>query len=103
MISFLIFLGTYLLMECVTWCTHKFVMHGFLWYLHADHDRFLSVFTANALTNVNTHSNVDTNGAYQREYPHEQQNIDRNTNTCEKARNGPRFHCKSSSERRSSC
>lgn len=39
MISFLIFLATYLLMECVTWCTHKFVMHGFLWYLHADHHK----------------------------------------------------------------
>ena len=34
---FLIFLGTFLIMECVTWCTHKFVMHGFLWYLHRDH------------------------------------------------------------------
>jgi len=26
-------------MEGVTWCTHKFVMHGFLWILHADHHR----------------------------------------------------------------
>jgi|TARA_R100001198_G_C5241859_1_gene219441 beta-carotene 3-hydroxylase len=24
-------------MELVTWLTHKYVMHGFLWYLHADH------------------------------------------------------------------
>jgi beta-carotene 3-hydroxylase len=24
-------------MEGVTWLTHKFVMHGFLWYLHEDH------------------------------------------------------------------
>ncbi len=24
-------------MEGITWCTHKFVMHGFLWYLHEDH------------------------------------------------------------------
>ncbi|MFY0631296.1 MAG: sterol desaturase family protein [Flavobacteriaceae bacterium] len=24
-------------MEGVTWCTHRFVMHGFLWYLHEDH------------------------------------------------------------------
>jgi len=30
-------LGTFAFMECVTWCTHKFVMHGFLWYLHEDH------------------------------------------------------------------
>ena len=28
---------TFLCMEGVTWCTHKFVMHGFLWYLHKDH------------------------------------------------------------------
>lgn len=33
----LITLGVFLLMECVTWCTHKFVMHGFGWFLHADH------------------------------------------------------------------
>lgn len=30
---------TFLLMEGVTWCTHKFVMHGFLWYLHEDHHK----------------------------------------------------------------
>lgn len=24
-------------MEGITWCTHRFVMHGFLWYLHKDH------------------------------------------------------------------
>jgi beta-carotene 3-hydroxylase len=24
-------------MEAVTWCTHKYVMHGFLWLLHDDH------------------------------------------------------------------
>lgn len=33
----LITLATFLIMEGVTWCTHKFVMHGFLWYLHRDH------------------------------------------------------------------
>ncbi|MCX7546751.1 sterol desaturase family protein [Xanthomarina sp. F1114] len=33
----LITLGTFSLMELVTWLTHKYVMHGFLWYLHADH------------------------------------------------------------------
>src|SRR3982751_5265279 len=32
-----ILIGTFLLMEGVTWCTHRFVMHGFLWYLHKDH------------------------------------------------------------------
>ena len=33
----LIVLGTFILMEGVTWLTHRFVMHGFLWYLHQDH------------------------------------------------------------------
>jgi len=49
MISFLIFLATYLLMECVTWCTHKFVMHGFLWYFHEDHHqpKYTHVFERN--------------------------------------------------------
>ncbi|WP_335964659.1 beta-carotene hydroxylase [Galbibacter sp. PAP.153] len=26
-------------MEAVTWCTHKYVMHGFMWYFHEDHHR----------------------------------------------------------------
>lgn len=25
------------IMEVVTWLTHKYVMHGFLWYFHRDH------------------------------------------------------------------
>jgi beta-carotene 3-hydroxylase len=33
----LIALITFLLMEGITWLTHKYVMHGFLWYLHEDH------------------------------------------------------------------
>ncbi len=33
----LILLTAFLLMEGVTWLTHKYVMHGFLWYLHRDH------------------------------------------------------------------
>ena len=33
----LIAAGTFLLMEGITWLTHKYVMHGFLWYLHKDH------------------------------------------------------------------
>jgi len=28
---------TFLIMEGITWLTHKYVMHGFLWYLHEDH------------------------------------------------------------------
>ncbi len=30
-------LGTYACMEVITWLTHKYVMHGFLWILHEDH------------------------------------------------------------------
>jgi len=37
MMFVLITLGTFLMMECVTWLTHKFVMHGFMWYFHEDH------------------------------------------------------------------
>ncbi len=34
-----VFLSTFLLMELVAWATHKYVMHGFLWSLHASHHR----------------------------------------------------------------
>ena len=37
MIGVLITLLTYVLMEGITWCTHKFVMHGWMWYFHEDH------------------------------------------------------------------
>lgn len=37
MTNFIILLATYFLMEGITWCTHKYIMHGFLWYLHKDH------------------------------------------------------------------
>jgi beta-carotene 3-hydroxylase len=30
-------LFTFCLMEGITWLTHKYVMHGFLWHLHEDH------------------------------------------------------------------
>lgn len=30
-------LATFCGMEVLTWLTHRFVMHGFLWYLHKDH------------------------------------------------------------------
>lgn len=41
MIVFYIFicLLTFFLMEGITWLTHKYVMHGFLWYLHEDHHK----------------------------------------------------------------
>jgi beta-carotene 3-hydroxylase len=35
--NLLIVFGTAFFMEWVAWATHKFVMHGFLWYLHKDH------------------------------------------------------------------
>jgi len=37
LINFLIILATFIFMEFMAWFTHKFVMHGFLWYLHRDH------------------------------------------------------------------
>ncbi|MEO6220231.1 MAG: beta-carotene hydroxylase [Ginsengibacter sp.] len=30
---------TFFLMEGITWLTHKFIMHGFLWFLHEDHHK----------------------------------------------------------------
>lgn len=40
---------TFLVMEAITWCTHKYIMHGFLWYLHEDHHqpRYQSIFEKN--------------------------------------------------------
>jgi beta-carotene 3-hydroxylase len=42
-------LFTFLMMEGVTWLTHKFVMHGFLWYLHEDHHqpKYQGIFEKN--------------------------------------------------------
>jgi beta-carotene 3-hydroxylase len=31
--------GAFFVMEAVTWATHKFIMHGFLWGLHEDHHK----------------------------------------------------------------
>ena len=28
---------TFLFMELVAWFAHKYIMHGFLWFLHKDH------------------------------------------------------------------
>ena len=36
-ISIAITLGTFILMEGLTWCIHRYIMHGFLWMLHKDH------------------------------------------------------------------
>jgi len=37
LMNFFIVLATFLFMEFVAWFAHKYVMHGFLWYLHRDH------------------------------------------------------------------
>ena len=35
-----IIIVTFLFMEFVAWFLHKYVMHGFGWYLHEDHHRY---------------------------------------------------------------
>ena len=35
----LVFILTFSMMEFMAWFTHKYVMHGFLWNLHADHHK----------------------------------------------------------------
>ncbi|MEI7508872.1 MAG: carotene hydroxylase [Flavobacterium sp.] len=42
-------IATFLVMETITWLTHKFVMHGFLWFLHEDHHqpKYQSFFEKN--------------------------------------------------------
>jgi beta-carotene 3-hydroxylase len=49
LIYILVTLATFLIMEGITWCTHKYVMHGFLWYLHEDHHqpKYQGVFEKN--------------------------------------------------------
>ena len=34
-----VFLLTFLIMEFMAWFSHKYIMHGFLWSLHADHHK----------------------------------------------------------------
>lgn len=48
-INILITIGTFAIMEGITWCTHKYVMHGFGWYLHEDHHqpKYANVFEKN--------------------------------------------------------
>tara|TARA_B100001059_G_C17495117_1_gene408303 strand:+ start:100 stop:561 length:462 start_codon:yes stop_codon:yes gene_type:complete len=47
----LITIATFMVMEGITWCTHKFLMHGFLWYLHEDHHqpKYKHIFEKNDL------------------------------------------------------
>lgn len=35
----LIILLTFILTEFSAWANHKFIMHGFMWYFHADHHK----------------------------------------------------------------
>lgn len=46
---FIIFIVTFLIMECITWLTHKYLMHGLMWYFHADHHqpKYANVFERN--------------------------------------------------------
>jgi beta-carotene 3-hydroxylase len=37
MMNLLVVLFTFIAMEFVAWFTHKYIMHGLLWYLHKDH------------------------------------------------------------------
>jgi len=48
-VNILITLITFICMEGVTWLTHKYVMHGFLWYLHKDHHqpKYNAIFEKN--------------------------------------------------------
>ena len=36
-LKILIVIITFLFMEFVAWFAHKYIMHGFLWFLHKDH------------------------------------------------------------------
>ena len=36
-INIIITLITFFFMEFIAWATHKYIMHGFLWFLHEDH------------------------------------------------------------------
>ena len=35
----LVFFTTFFFMEFMAWFSHKYIMHGFLWSLHADHHK----------------------------------------------------------------
>jgi len=72
MINLIITLCTFFAMEGVTWLTHRFVMHGFLWVWHQDHhdknhesffeknDYFFIVFAIPAMALIATGMYVDS-------------------------------------------
>ena len=37
LISFLVVVATFCIMELVAWSAHKYVMHGIMWWFHRDH------------------------------------------------------------------
>ncbi len=39
LVQIVAFLMTFCIMEFMAWFSHKYIMHGFLWYLHADHHK----------------------------------------------------------------
>ena len=39
LVNILVFIITFCIMEFMAWFSHKFIMHGFLWELHADHHK----------------------------------------------------------------
>nr|WP_299013700.1 sterol desaturase family protein [uncultured Polaribacter sp.] len=51
MLFALITLAVFCTMEGITWLTHKYVMHGFGWYLHEDHHqpKYENLFEKNDL------------------------------------------------------
>ncbi|MES2811399.1 MAG: beta-carotene hydroxylase [Bacteroidota bacterium] len=39
LLQIIAFFGTFFFMEFMAWFSHKYIMHGFLWHLHADHHK----------------------------------------------------------------
>jgi len=37
LINITVLIATFFLMEIVAWLTHRYIMHGLLWYFHRDH------------------------------------------------------------------
>ena len=44
-LSIFIIAATFCFMEFVAWATHKYVMHGFMWYFHIDHHQPVKDYT----------------------------------------------------------
>ncbi len=38
-VNLMIVVGTFVGMEAVAWLAHRYLMHGFLWFLHEDHHK----------------------------------------------------------------